>query len=241
VPQTLPLDAKRVLVFGLHAKGVLDQGSQLGQPRLGGLRPTLQLFLAAPRGLQLAPAETRRSAPAQLLVAGERVEHVELVGGFRKPPLLELPGHREHALGGSRHVVASRRPAPRVRACAPVAEHAPREHEPFLALRPKLGQRLEPLLLEQAVRQVELRLDVRLLPIRPHEGGVAARSEQQADRLREDRLARTGLAGDRIQARRELELGVADQDQVLDAQPAQHAPDATHRVGARLRSRLDPA
>src|SRR5207248_4558306 len=56
----------------------------------------------------------------------------------------------------------------------------------------------------------------------------------EPDRLREDRLAGPGLARDRVQARPELEFGLADQDQVLDAQPAQHPPDGTHRIGARL-------
>ena len=103
----------------------------------------------------------------------------------------------------------------------------------------ELGQRLETLLLEQAVRQIELRLDIGLLPICSHERRVAARSKQEPDRLREDRLARAGLARDRVQPRRQLELGVANQDQVLDAQAAQHAPDGTHRVGPRLRSPRD--
>src|SRR5204862_859429 len=55
----------------------------------------------------------------------------------------------------------------------------------------------------------------------------------------EDRLARARFAGDRVQPRRKLELRLADQDQVLDAQAAQHAPDGTHAVGARLRSFRD--
>ena len=232
--EPLPLGTERVLVLDLHPERVLDESAQLCEPRLGGLGPTLELFMPAPRRLQLAPGHTSRGAAPQLPVAAERVEYVELVGGSCEPPLLELPGHRDHALGRGRHVVARRRSAPRVRTSATVAEHTARQYEPFLVLRPELGQRLEPILLEQAVRQVELGLHVRLLPTRTDERRVTSRSEQQPDRLGEDRLARPGLARDRIQARRELELGVANQDQVLDAQTAQHAPDGTHRVGARL-------
>ena len=38
----------------------------------------------------------------------------------------------------------------------------------------------------------------------------------------EDRLAGARLARDRVQAGVELELGLPDQDEVLDAQPAEH-------------------
>ena len=41
----------------------------------------------------------------------------------------------------------------------------------------------------------------------------------------EDRLPRAGLAGERDEARRELELRLADQDEVLDPQSAQHDSD----------------
>ncbi len=87
-----------------------------------------------------------------------------------------------------------------------------------LVLRPQLGERLE-----LVAGQVELRLDVRLLAGRADERVVALRAEQQAERLREDRLARARLAGDRVQPRRELELRLADEDEVLDAQPPEHA------------------
>ena len=40
----------------------------------------------------------------------------------------------------------------------------------------------------------------------------------------EDRLAGAGLAGDRVEALAEAQLGALDQQQVLDSQLAQHAP-----------------
>src|SRR5439155_24224523 len=88
VTEPLSLGPKRVLVLGLHPEGVLDQRSQLGQSRLGGVGPTLQLFMPAPRGLQLSPGNTGRGAAPQLLVAAECVEHVQLIGGSREAPLL---------------------------------------------------------------------------------------------------------------------------------------------------------
>ena len=122
--EPLPLGTKRVLVFGLHPKRVLDQGSQLGQSRFGGLGPAVQLIVPAPHRLQLAPGDACRGSAPQLVVAAERVEHIKLVGGSREPPLLELPGHRDHALGGGRHIITRRRPAPCVGARTTVAEDA---------------------------------------------------------------------------------------------------------------------
>ena len=164
----------------------------------------------------------RGAAAAQLLLAGEGVEHVELVRGPREPPLLELAGHRDQPLGRGGHVLAGGAAAPRVGAGAAVGEDPAREHEPLLAVRPQLGERLEPVLVEQAVRKVELGLDVRLGRAGADRPGVALRAEQQPDRLGEDRLPRAGLAGDRVQPGRELELRLADQDQVLDPQPPEH-------------------
>ena len=51
---------------------------------------------------------------------------------------------------------------------------------------------------------------------------VATAPEQEADRLGEDRLAGARLARDRVEARRELELGAPDQHEVLDHEAAQH-------------------
>src|SRR5206468_3634542 len=89
-------------------------------------------------------------------------------------------------------------------------------------------------LLQEPVREVELGLDVCLLAAGSDQRRIASRAQEQADRLREDRLSSAGLAGDGIEPRSELELGLADQDQVLDAQAAQHPPDGTCAVGVRL-------
>src|SRR6185437_4196137 len=82
----------------------------------------------------------------------------------------------------------------------------------------KLFERAEQL----AVRQVELRLDVRLAAGRADQRRLALRAEQEADRAGEDGLPGAGLAGDRVQAAVELELGAADEDEVVDPEPAQH-------------------
>ena len=83
--------------------------------------------------------------------------------------------------------------------------------------RSQLGEGGELVLLQDARSQIDLGLDVRLVAVRPDEGGIALRAEQEADRLREDRLAGSGLAGDRIEPRSKRELRFVDQDEILDA------------------------
>ena len=124
-------------------------------------------------------------------------------GGPGEPALLELAGHRDQPLGRGRHVLPGGAPSPGVGARAAVGEDTAGKHEPFLFLRPQLGQRGSLLVVEEARRRLELDLDVGLVAVGPDERGVAARAEQEADRLREDRLAGAGLAGDRVQPGRE--------------------------------------
>src|SRR5215211_4723327 len=111
-----------------------------------------------------------------------------------------------------------------------VGEDTARQHEPVLVLRPQVGERLEALLVQKPGPELELGFHVGLIPSRADEAGVALGAEQQADRLREDRLPRAGLAGDRVQPRRRLELGLPDEDEVLDAEPTkQTCPDTFGR------------
>ena len=70
-------------------------------------------------------------------------------------------------------------------------------------------------------------------PGRADERVVALRPEQEPDRLREDRLARTGLAGDRVEPGRELQLRLPDQHEILDAQPSQHPVDGSRAARRR--------
>ena len=200
--QSLAPREQLLLVAGRHALGRVDERLQLGEPRSATASASrVSSSYAPPRRDQLAPGELRLAPALDLLGAAERVEHVELERRPREPALLELARHRDQALGGGRDVLARDRASPRVRARSPVAEDAPRDHEPGLALGPQLGERGELLVVEEAVRHVELGLDVRLGPVGADRRRVGPRAEQQPDRLREDRLPRTGLARHRVQAR----------------------------------------
>ena len=197
----------------LEPLGVLDERPQLGEPfrRRAALAAVSSCrFRAAASSRHAVAARARRG-----VVAGECVEQVELVRRPCEPALLELAGHRDRLLGGRRHVLARRRAAPGVGARAAVREDPPREHETRLLRRSQLRERLVRL-------SVELGLDVGLLAGRTDHRRVSTRAEQEPDRLCEDRLSRAGLACDRVQARSEVELGLADEDEILDAQPAKH-------------------
>ena len=192
--------------------------------------------MAAPRRGQLAPCKPKLGATGRLPAGGEVVEQVELVRRPCEPPLLELARHRDQALAGGGEILARRAPAPGVRAGAAVPEDAPREHEAVFVLRPQLGQRRVELV-EEAGRRVELRLDVGLPTLGADERCVASVPEEEADGLREDRLARAGLAGDGVQARREGQLGFADEHQVFDPETPEHGLDGTPKVGIRRPAR----
>jgi len=176
-----------------------------------------------------------------LLGTGERVEEIELVRGPREPPLRELSREREQPVGRGNEVVAGHAAAPGVCTGASVCSHAAGDDEPRLVVRPQVAQRLEAVLVEEALREVELRLHVCLGAGGADEPCVAFRPEQQADRLGEDRLPRAGLAGERDEPWRQLELGLADEDEILDPQPAQHVrivvPGTRRRRWRKLRPR----
>src|SRR5207248_4143002 len=129
VPQQLALAAQRVLQTRLEPFGRLDQGVQLVEAGALARGVAGELLVPAPRGGELAPRAPQLGPAAQLIVAGEGVEDVELVRRPGKAPLLELSRHRDEALRRRRDVLARGGAAPRVRARAPVREDAAREDD----------------------------------------------------------------------------------------------------------------
>ena len=100
----------------------------------------------------------------------------------------------------------------------PSAKHAPGEHEARFVLGRELGEPGQLLVLEEALRQVELGLDVGLTGRGADRARVALRAEQEADRLREDRLPGARLARDRGQPGSGRELSLAHENEILDPQ-----------------------
>ena len=222
VAHALPLGPERLLLPALEPLGALDELPQPFEAQRRGAGVPGDLVVALARGAERPPGIACVAPPLRLLGADEGVEHVELVRRAREPTLLELARHRDQPLGGGGEVLARDRAAPGVGARAAVGEDAAREHESRLVLRPQLRERRRSALVEEPLRDVELRLDVGLARGRADGAGVALDAEQQPDRLGEDRLAGPGLAAEHVQARAELELGLADEDEVLDSQAAQH-------------------
>src|SRR4029077_13411050 len=114
---------------------------------------------------------------------------------------------------------------PRVRARPAVGEDAAGDDERVLVLRPQIGGLFK-------LGEIELRLDVRLLARGADERVVALGTEQETERLGQDRLAGPGLPRDRIQPGRKLELRLADEDEVLDAEAPEHGAIVDPRADA---------
>ncbi len=69
----------------------------------------------------------------------------------------------------------------------------------------------------------ELRGNCRLLGAGPHQAGIGAPSERQAERVEQDRFAGAGLAGQHAQARPEGERQPVDQNHIANRQADEHA------------------
>ena len=192
VQQPLPFCSQLVLTAWCETGCVVGNQPQLVEPRLRPGRIAGQLVVAAPGSSQLTPGA--RGCPR--VQPCECVEHAPLVGGPREAPLFELAAHRDQRLGCRGDVFASGATPPRVGPRAPVGEDPARQDETVLSVRPQLRESAQRLV----VHVVELGLHVRLLARGADQRRVAARAEQEADRIGEDRLAGAGLAGDRVQA-----------------------------------------
>ena len=220
--ETLTLAAEIGFVLGIEAGRVFDERPQLGQSVLCRRRAVVQLVEVAAGGRQLAPGQARFGAAAELRLAAERIEDVQLVGGPREPALFELTGHGDQPFAGGSQILTSSTAPPGVGTGPSVREHAPGDDQSFLALGPELGERGKLVFLEQPSGQIELRLHVGLGAIGPDEGGIPLRAEQQSDGLGQDRLAGTGLAGDRVEPGSQRKLRLVNQHEILDTQAAKH-------------------
>ena len=195
-------------------------------------RQQVELAFARPRALAqlgegaggLARRRVRRGArrpPLGLLGAGEGVEHVELGRRERELAVLVLAVEGKHALRGRPQVPHARR------APANVGPRAPRRGNP--ACEHEVG-----------IADLEHPLDVGLVGAGADDSGFCPAAEQQVERMGEHGLARSGLAGEHVEARREAQLGPLDQQEVLDAQLGEHAPGSTgarRRIGVTSRAR----
>ena len=208
---------------GLEALRSLDERLELCEALSDSVGVASELVVAPAGREELSPGCGGVPSSSKLLGTDERVERLELERWTGKAALLELPGHRDQALGRSCKVLARHRAPPCVGARAAIAKDAPGEYEASLAFGPELCEAGNILVVEEPVRHVELGLDVRLAARGSDRRTVGASAEKETDRLGEDRLPRTCLAGHRVQPRGEVEVRIADEDEVLDAEPTKHA------------------
>ncbi len=196
----------------------------------------VEVEVALPRPLALAQLGQLGGEPAalavrlavlppqlQVLAAGEAVEDLQLRRGDRQPAVLVLAEEGEQA-AAQQLQVGGRRRSPRDEGAGPApGRDPPPQHDLVGPLRQPLRQLRHLRLLQQPLRQVEDPLDPGLLGARPDDLSLRLAAHQQVERVRQHRLAGSGLAGDRVEPSPEAQFGPLDQQQVLDSKLAQHA------------------
>jgi hypothetical protein len=146
--------------------------------------------------------------------------------------MLVLAVERDERLGELAQVGHGGRAAVDERARAPVGADAPGEHDLVGIGRQALAE-----LAAQRVGQLEDALDVGLGGARPHDARLRPPAEQEVERVGEHGLARPGLPRQHVQPAREPQFGPLDEQEVLDAQLAEHchgvaaAPDGSGGCG----------
>ena len=227
VPQPLALGQERRLLGGVEGRrvGRRHQLLQVGPLPLRRLAPG-----ARRRQRAVDPGEPPPQHPQPLrhrhdVRPGEGVEHGQLARRAHQPPVLvlgrephERPRERRDRVAG-RRLAVDHGPRPALRRDPPRQDHL------VLVLR-QLAERQRRVVVLQALpepgRQRDLGLHQRLLRAGPHRPRVGGRPGQQAERLRQDRLAGPGLPRDRREPARRRQLGPLDDDEVADLQAADH-------------------
>ena len=222
VTQPLALRAELVLVARRRALRFPRRALELREPSRDGVGVARQLLVAPARSCELPPrrrASRRRSSCSSRRTrrarrAGTRAARAGAArtgptsrSGARLPrprPPARPPGpmHRR-ACDRRRRPAARARDPPRLRGAAPRA-------------RRRSSSSKKPSGTSSSASTYAS------VAVRPTERRVARAPEQQPDRLREDRLPGARLAGDRVQPGRKVELGLADEDEVLDPEPTEH-------------------
>ena len=199
----LAIDGEALVLAGLD-RGRLDLVDLVAQ------HVELALAVAAGAAQLVQLARERASACEGLgvgglerldLVGDRAVEQVELALELQQARVLELP-------------VEGEAPPQRVLDGGGGAEQPVHAGPRPAAARQLAGHR------ERLVAALEERLHQRPVGAGPHELVAALLAHEQADGLREQGLAGAGLAGDDVEARRELQPRRGDQHQVVDASSA---------------------
>jgi len=159
----------------------------------------------------------------EVIGAGERIQDLELGGSEHQPAVLVLAVEREQPRAERLEVCGVRRTALDEGAGPTAGANAASNDDLLRSIRQPLRELAQLGVVEHPRRNRERALDVCLRGARPDDLRPRPPAQQEVQRVGEDRLPRARLAGDRIEARLEAELGPLDQQQVLDSQLVQHA------------------
>ena len=238
---------------GFDVAQALAFGAQLGRLLRAGLRgldlrelEVEQVELALARAGELLALGERRLASRATACAAATFARRASCASPQKPSrmsswapasvrlaVLVLAVERDERLGELAQVGDGRRAAVDERARAAVGADPAGEHD-LLGVG---GQALAELA-AQRVGQLEDALDVRLRRAGPHDARLRAPAQQQVEGVGEHGLARAGLPRQHVEAAREPQFGALDEQEVLDAQLAEHchgvaaAPDGSGAVRA---------
>jgi hypothetical protein len=202
-------------------------GRKGGQLRNGMLQPfavAIRLFQFG-RGLiepclGIAPAFIGRRDPFGVELA-ERIEQGAVAARVEQAAIvmlamdLDQAGADEAQQPGGRGLIVDVGPA------AAIGPDHPANHERFarIGVEPAIGEDGEG---RMVAGRIETRGDGRLRGALPHEPGIGARTERQAQRIQQNRFARPGFAGQRAQPGAEFQIERLDQDDVANGQRGQH-------------------
>ncbi len=216
--QPLAVDSQRRALLGVRFD-LLDLGElipievEVTLPRAFALAQLGQLGGEAP---DLAVGFAVGVAERQVLDPGEAVQHLHLGRGDRQLAVLVLAEEGDQA-PAQRLQVGRRGAAPGDEgAGSPARRDPPSQHHLVGVLGEALGELGQLRVVEQAGGQVEDALDPGLGGTRPHDPRFRLAAHQQVERVRQHRLPRPGLPGDRVQARAQPQFGPVDQQKVLD-------------------------
>ena len=123
---------------------------------------------------------------------------------------------------------------------SPRGRDPPPQHDLLRSLGQALGDLRHLGLGQQPLRQVEDPLDPGLLGAGTDDLRPRLAAHQQVERVGQHGLAGAGLPGDRVQPLPQPQLGLLDQQQVLDPQLSEHAPLCSTWRGGSCRDSVPP-
>ena len=189
-------------------------------------RQAHRFLLAPPRLAPVVPSLRQRREVGRML--GEGVEDHAMIGRIEEPALLELTLDLDEAVAELAQQAHARRLVIDKGAAAAVGREQAAQHNRLAgAVMPGFAQdRMGRMVLSDR----KLGRNSRLLRPGAHQAGLGPPAERQAERVQQDRLARTGLAGQHAQSRAKGERQTIDQHDVADGQTEQHCADDTDSV-----------